>query len=300
MNSSAEQHSASLQAQLLELQAENNRLGLDSSSLQLQLQEQRRQADDYLRQLTAVQGAISEQQDDMRSALQLVSASRRGTQQAAYRPLPAATLSVASSALRIPSSASGVVQQQQYVPAGWMVHNVPPAGGSLMTYPELQSPGAASSLQPARAELSRSGPPAEARAAPVAHRHSASAGRDAASTALIAARVAAAAAAAAPGRFASQKPAESGSTRSQPWGSALHSVGEAASFRQHLSSAGSELPPALSIASPSTRQRGWPSQSSTGMDAARQPDQLKDDMQDLDKEIVQLEAMLQRASRQLA
>jgi len=38
---------------------------------------------------------------------------------------------------------------------------------------------------------------------------------------------------------------------------------------------------------------------SLGPDDSRQSDQLKEDMHDLDEEMQQLEAMLQRASRQL-
>ena len=54
MSSTSEQHSSELQAQVLELQAEINRLGLNNQSLQFQLQERHREAEDSQRQLSSL------------------------------------------------------------------------------------------------------------------------------------------------------------------------------------------------------------------------------------------------------
>ena len=55
MNSISEQHSSSLQSQLLDLQSELTRMGLEKASLQSQLQEQTRQSEEYARQLRMLQ-----------------------------------------------------------------------------------------------------------------------------------------------------------------------------------------------------------------------------------------------------
>ena len=55
MNSNSEQHSTCLQSQLLDLQSELSRMGMEKASIQSQLLEQKRQSEEYARQLRSLQ-----------------------------------------------------------------------------------------------------------------------------------------------------------------------------------------------------------------------------------------------------
>ena len=121
---------------------------------------------------------------------------------------------------------------------------------------------------------------------------------DAASTAALAARVAAAAVSASGGALRPQGPQVS-----QSWNNSFgEDLLKGLSNQQTVHKKGpSSLATSLATSQNRSSLQGFDQSmiKSPGPDASRQSDQLKEDMNDLDEEIQQLEAMLQRASRQI-
>jgi len=197
---------------------------------------------------------VHAQQDDVRTALQLVSVSHRDTKQAARKPLSAAP-----------------VDGSMHIPAPGLALGV--ARGSL------RNPQATSTFHtPRNADLQ------------------ASVSRNVASTALLAARVAAAAVS-----------ASGGSSRPHGAQTQMRNNSYAEDLLRGLPSQQRDIKlgplshaSSLAMDPPRSNYNAFDRPTmSLGPDDSRQSDQLKEDMHDLDEEMQQLEAMLQRASRQL-